>query len=140
MQINKALSRPIKDRIIEKQPVLDADGAPTYHKVPVLDEDGVAVMELVSVSHGVLQKRVKLEDVPVTRDVIAPYIDVDAEPDGLHVHAELDDGRVLDFHIGRGAFEALSTPEEKQALIDREIEILSATPETRVKTWTEGLL
>lgn len=141
MQINKALSRPIRDRVLKDRPVLDAAGNPKYHKVPVLDENGQAVLELVVVSHGVLQKRVKLEDAPLTQDTIEQYIDVDAEPDGIHFHVELDDGRALDFHIGRSAFEAVSSPEERQAIIDAEIAQLTTAPTIEAKrTWTDGII
>lgn len=140
VQINKALSYPIKDRVIEKQLILDADGNPMYHKIPELDAEGAPVIELVLVSHGVLQKRVKLVDAPLTHDVVEPYIDAEDTPDGLHIHVDLDDGRVLDFHIGRGAFEAVNTPEEKQAIIDAEIARLSASATDKLTTWTDGIL
>lgn len=140
MQINKALSYPIKDRIITGAPALDAEGKQIYRKTPVLDADGNPETELVVVD-GVIQKQVKLVDTPVTRDVIEPYIDTEADADGVNFHVELDDGSVLDFHIGRTVFEAVSTLEERQAIIDAEIATLSAkTAPADSGKWTDGIL
>lgn len=142
--IRQTFSYPQIDVVTGEQAVLDEAGKPVVHLEQVLDKQGKPVVRVIAdkSDKNVLRKVLELRSVPKMQQIVEALPNEDAEPDGVNFQVEAWDESlkkpqvyVLDFHIGRGAFENYE-PHQRENIVRKEVEILF---DKARKSWTDGL-
>lgn len=141
--------------IIDTEPMLDEAGQPVFYLSVIKNADGMPLLDdheqPVMNSVPVYRKVPRMQAIPVMRKLWDTVENTDAPPDGLHFYvttwaddSDKQHGTQVDFTIGRAAFEGLN-PDEKQALIAREVEIYATAigsthpVSSASKSWMEGI-
>lgn len=135
---------PLIDTVVGEEPILDEVGKPLVKMEPVLHESGRPLIDLVVVDE-ILTKQMRMQPVPVMRQIVEAIPNKDAEPDGMRFvvnvgESENSIARELDFVIGKGVFAELN-PEDRRAHVEKEAILLykqSITSPTS-DSWMEGL-